>query len=93
MTLTDDRRLPLPEPPAIPGFSFRTFRGPTDFPGMVRANMAGHFRVGPATLQSLYAPEFGAYSAGALLRVGAAMTYVASLTHRADGQWPVAHGG
>jgi alpha-2-macroglobulin len=30
----------------------------------VRANMAGQFRVGPATLQSMYAPEFNAYSAG-----------------------------
>jgi uncharacterized protein YfaS (alpha-2-macroglobulin family) len=30
----------------------------------LRANMAGNFRVGPATLQSMYAPEFTAYSAG-----------------------------
>ncbi len=35
----------------------------------VRANVAGTFRVGPATLQSLYAPEFVAYSAGEVLRV------------------------
>ncbi len=35
----------------------------------VRANMAGTFRVGPATVQSLYAPEFAAYSAGATLTV------------------------
>ena len=31
--------------------------------------MGGVFRVGPATVQSMYAPEFAAYSAGALLRV------------------------
>ncbi|MGH9364376.1 MAG: hypothetical protein ACRD1B_03805, partial [Thermoanaerobaculia bacterium] len=30
----------------------------------LRANMAGTFRVGPATIQSMYAPEFAAYSAG-----------------------------
>jgi uncharacterized protein YfaS (alpha-2-macroglobulin family) len=35
----------------------------------LRANMAGRFRVGPATLQSMYAPEFTAYSAGAKLEV------------------------
>jgi uncharacterized protein YfaS (alpha-2-macroglobulin family) len=38
----------------------------------LRANMAGSFRVGPATLQSMYAPEFAAYSAGQLLDVSAA---------------------
>ncbi|PTL78255.1 alpha-2-macroglobulin [Vitiosangium sp. GDMCC 1.1324] len=36
----------------------------------LRANMAGTFRVGPATVQSLYAPEFTAYSQGAVLTVG-----------------------
>ena len=30
----------------------------------LRVATAGTFRVGPATLQSMYAPEFGAYSAG-----------------------------
>lgn len=35
----------------------------------VRANMAGTFRAGPATLQSMYAPEFAAYSAGDVLTV------------------------
>ncbi|MET0387899.1 MAG: alpha-2-macroglobulin family protein, partial [Polyangiales bacterium] len=30
----------------------------------LRANLPGHFRVGPATLQSMYAPEFSAFSAG-----------------------------
>ncbi len=37
----------------------------------VRASMGGTFRVGPATLQSMYAPEFAAYSAGQVLTVGA----------------------
>jgi uncharacterized protein YfaS (alpha-2-macroglobulin family) len=37
----------------------------------LRANMAGNFRVGPATVQSMYAPEFHAYSAGGMLRVEA----------------------
>ena len=35
----------------------------------VRANLAGTFRVGPATVQSMYAPEFTAYSAGNVVRV------------------------
>ena len=35
----------------------------------VKANMAGEFRVGPARLQAMYAPEFGAYSAGHLIQV------------------------
>ena len=35
----------------------------------VRANLGGTFRVGPATLQSMYAPEFTAYSQGHLLTV------------------------
>jgi uncharacterized protein YfaS (alpha-2-macroglobulin family) len=35
----------------------------------LRANMAGTFRVGPATVQSMYAPEFVAYSAGDVLTV------------------------
>lgn len=38
----------------------------------VRANMAGTFRTGPATLQSMYAPEFAAYSAGDVLTVASA---------------------
>ncbi|HVT60280.1 MAG TPA: MG2 domain-containing protein [Thermoanaerobaculia bacterium] len=36
----------------------------------LRANLAGTFRVGPATVQSMYAPEFAAYSAGDVLTVG-----------------------
>jgi uncharacterized protein YfaS (alpha-2-macroglobulin family) len=35
----------------------------------LRANLAGTFRSGPATLQSMYAPEFTAYSAGEVVRV------------------------
>ncbi|HEX7181892.1 MAG TPA: hypothetical protein VF756_08630, partial [Thermoanaerobaculia bacterium] len=35
----------------------------------LRANTAGTFRAGPATLQSMYAPEFNAYSAGQEIRV------------------------
>lgn len=35
----------------------------------VRAAIAGTFRVGPATLQSMYAPEFTAYSAGHALTI------------------------
>jgi len=35
----------------------------------LRATMAGVFRAAPATLQSMYAPEFAAYSAGTRLEV------------------------
>lgn len=35
----------------------------------LRANMSGVFRVGPATVQSMYAPEFAAYSSGAILTI------------------------
>lgn len=35
----------------------------------LRASMSGTFRVGPATLQSMYAPEFSAFSAGAVLKI------------------------
>jgi hypothetical protein len=35
----------------------------------VRANMAGTFKAGPATIQSMYAPEHTAYSAGKEVRV------------------------
>ncbi len=35
----------------------------------LRANLAGTFRVGPATVQSMYAPEFVAYSSGAELEI------------------------
>ncbi|HXU03277.1 MAG TPA: alpha-2-macroglobulin family protein, partial [Polyangia bacterium] len=43
--------------------------GEYTFKYRVRANMAGAFRVGPATVQSMYAPEFNAYSSGAMLKV------------------------
>ena len=36
----------------------------------LRAATAGTFRVGPSTLQSMYAPEFVAYSAGHRLEIG-----------------------
>ncbi len=38
--------------------------GEYTFKYRLRANMGGTFRVGPATVQSMYAPEFAAYSAG-----------------------------
>ncbi|XXF75579.1 alpha-2-macroglobulin family protein [Myxococcaceae bacterium GXIMD 01537] len=43
--------------------------GEYTFKYRLRANMAGTFRVGPATIQSMYAPEFTAYSTGAVLQV------------------------
>ncbi len=43
--------------------------GQYTFKYRLRANMAGTFRVGPATVQSMYAPEFNAFSAGAILVV------------------------
>ncbi|HZN96033.1 MAG TPA: MG2 domain-containing protein [Myxococcales bacterium] len=43
--------------------------GEYTFKTRVRATMSGTFRVGPATVQSMYAPEFNAYSAGHVLRV------------------------
>ncbi len=43
--------------------------GEYTFKYRLRANMAGTFRVGPATVQSMYAPEFTAYSTGAVLTV------------------------
>ncbi len=43
--------------------------GEYTFKYRLRANMAGTFRVGPATVQSMYAPEFNAYSAGTVLTV------------------------
>lgn len=44
--------------------------GQYTFKYRLRANMAGTFRVGPATVQSLYAPEFNAYSQGNVVSVG-----------------------
>jgi uncharacterized protein YfaS (alpha-2-macroglobulin family) len=37
----------------------------------LRAATAGTFKVAPATVQSMYAPEFNAYSAGAVIAIGA----------------------
>jgi uncharacterized protein YfaS (alpha-2-macroglobulin family) len=44
-------------------------QGEYAFKYRLRANMAGTFKVSPATLQSMYAPEFNAYSAGSVLTV------------------------
>jgi uncharacterized protein YfaS (alpha-2-macroglobulin family) len=44
--------------------------GEYTFKYRIRANMAGTFRVGPATVQSMYAPEFNAYSKGDVVRIG-----------------------
>ncbi len=35
----------------------------------LRADTAGTFKAAPATLQSMYAPEFNAYSAGAVVTI------------------------
>ena len=43
--------------------------GEYTFKYRLRANMVGAFKVGPATLQSMYAPEVTAYSAGHRLEV------------------------
>ena len=43
--------------------------GQYTFEYRLRANMAGTFRVGPATVESMYAPEFNAFSAGSILVV------------------------
>ncbi|MFQ5740403.1 MAG: hypothetical protein ACE5JX_15450, partial [Acidobacteriota bacterium] len=44
-------------------------QGEYTFKYRLRATLSGTFRVSPATLQSMYAPEFGAYSTGAVLSV------------------------
>jgi uncharacterized protein YfaS (alpha-2-macroglobulin family) len=43
--------------------------GEYTFKYRLRANMAGVFKVSPATVQSMYAPEFNAFSAGAVIGV------------------------
>lgn len=43
--------------------------GEYTFKYRVRANMAGDFRIGSATVQSMYAPEFSAYSAGQKIKI------------------------
>ena len=44
--------------------------GQYTFKYRLRANLGGTFRVGPAVVQSMYAPEFTAYSAGHQLMIG-----------------------
>ena len=44
-------------------------QGEYTFKYRLRANMGGAFKVSPATLQSMYAPEFNAYSAGAVITI------------------------
>jgi uncharacterized protein YfaS (alpha-2-macroglobulin family) len=43
--------------------------GEYTFKYRLRANMAGTFRIGPATVQSMYAPEFNAYSKGHVMTI------------------------
>ena len=47
--------------------------GEYTFKYRLRANMAGQFRIGPATVQSMYAPEFNAYSAGHQMAIAPAV--------------------
>ncbi|MCX7944671.1 MAG: MG2 domain-containing protein [Deltaproteobacteria bacterium] len=44
-------------------------QGEYTFKYRIRANMAGKFRVAPATIQSMYAPEFNAYSKGDVITI------------------------
>ncbi len=44
-------------------------QGEYTFKYRLRANMAGTFKTSPATLQSMYAPEFNAYSAGYVVAI------------------------
>ncbi|MBI2568150.1 MAG: hypothetical protein HYV63_14065 [Candidatus Schekmanbacteria bacterium] len=46
--------------------------GEYPFKYRLRANLAGTFRVAPAQVQSMYAPEFAAYSAGNVVEIAAA---------------------
>jgi uncharacterized protein YfaS (alpha-2-macroglobulin family) len=43
--------------------------GEYTFKYRLRANLAGDFKAAPATVQSMYAPEFAAYSSGARLTI------------------------
>ncbi len=45
-------------------------QGEYTFKYRIRATTAGTFKVAPATVQPMYAPEFAAYSAGAALTIG-----------------------
>jgi alpha-2-macroglobulin len=44
-------------------------QGEYTFKYRIRATTAGAFKVAPATIQPMYAPEFTAYSSGAILRI------------------------
>jgi uncharacterized protein YfaS (alpha-2-macroglobulin family) len=44
-------------------------QGEYTFRYRLRANMAGTFKVAPATIQSIYAPEFNAYSKGNIITI------------------------
>lgn len=46
-------------------------QGEYTFKYRVRANVAGIFKVAPATVQPMYAPEFTAYSAGSMVTINA----------------------
>ena len=50
-------------------FFERLPQGEYPFKYRIKANMAGKFKVGPATLQGVYAPEFSAFSSGIILNV------------------------
>jgi hypothetical protein len=50
-------------------FFERLPQGEYTFKYRLRATTAGRFRVGPATVQSMYAPEFSAYSTGEVMTV------------------------
>jgi alpha-2-macroglobulin len=47
-------------------------QGEYTFKYRVRATMAGTFKIAPATVQPMYAPEFAAYSSGAVLKIAPA---------------------
>ena len=44
-------------------------QGEYNFKYRLRATMAGKFRISPATLQGMYAPEFAAFSRGATINI------------------------
>jgi len=44
-------------------------QGEYPFKYRIRANMAGEFRIGPATIQGMYAPEFAAFSKGHVITI------------------------
>jgi uncharacterized protein YfaS (alpha-2-macroglobulin family) len=50
-------------------FFERLPQGEYTFKYRIRAATAGDFKVAPATVQPMYAPEFAAYSTGAELQI------------------------